>query len=1325
MSENNANPIAQHQYHLRHTFVHLTDQFNCVAYSPDGKYLASGSQDKSVRVWEAETGKPVRTLEGHAAGVRSVSWSPDGKYLASGSEDKTVRVWEADTGKLLGMEVHIGGVVSVSWSPDGKYLASGSDDKMVRIWEAESLKLLRTLEGHAAGVLNVSWSPNGKYLASGSDDKTVRVWEADSGKLLRTLEGHAAGVLSVSWSPDGEYLASGSEDKTVRMWEAKTGQEVQKYESPHLSHSFLNLAFCSVGKLASLFGQTVMGDPDILAGVLDMGMGGQATENVTSYVSAKIVLMGNSAVGKSALALRLVEDRFEDQVSTHGMRLWSLSPERLSDELVPPLGEEREVVIWDLGGQEEYRLVHQLFLHDTTMALILLDPTRDSCFDDVHEWNLGLEKRLKGRKAAKLLVGAKADQINQKMIDRLRVDQILGKCKMKGFHLTSAKADIGIAELLAAIAGLIDWDELSKTTRPRLFQRIRETIDELRRGGEILLLYATLEKIVQRIEPDEFSSAAVNTVVEQLARQGAITDTRLSTGERALVLQIGYVEIYAGSLIKIAREAAHAGSVPALELADAIFRKNFPGIEDKDRLTPMQERTVIECVIELMIEHGLSLKHERLLVFPTLFPESVASDDEKVKHTVSLYYDFSGAIDNIYSSLVAQLAASGKFGRVRLWKDRAEFDLAGQGVCGLQRMDRPGGWSHLDLLFGEKVSEETRDLFTVFVEEHLQKEGITIREVLEMDCQKCGYRFDEGAVRERIAQGNSDILCSICETRSPINEGAQRVRSGRPLVTNAIFALRKAIEEKKRRDIDEAKREMKSVRCFVSYSHQDESLRSSLDKHLSVLRREGIIETWHDRMISAGTEWKNELDGNLESARIVLLLVSADFIASDYCVDVEVRRALERHAAGEARVIPIILRPVNGWDKMPFGKLQALPELGKPITSWANQDEAFANVAAGIRKSVEELMRPSSDAQPQVLVTNSPAMPVVEPTPIRILHLSDLHFDRDTDPVVRLQPLVRDLKDRQGGLGFNELDYLVISGDLTNRASAEEFERAHEFISGLIERFELSAARLVIVPGNHDLNWDVNAYDWQPERKVAAAKLKEGSFIKQGNLYGLRDESEYPKRFENFARFYHQLTQYPYSLKPESQFRSLLFDELRVQFLELNSAFEIDEYFPERSGIQQSALANALLKANAQVETAKREKRIGQDASVFRIAVWHHPITGNEKIVSDAFVEQLRQEEFKLCLHGHVHEERADLVSYIHPRQIHVAGAGSFGAPMRQRPESTPRLYNVIEVARDHSRVRVHTRCLRKDGGAWEGWPVWPGSSEAEKRISYDIRFKE
>jgi hypothetical protein len=148
-----------------------------------------------------------------------------------------------------------------------------------------------------------------------------------------------------------------------------------------------------------------------------------------------------------------------------------------------------------------------------------------------------------------------------------------------------------------------------------------------------------------------------------------------------------------------------------------------------------------------------------------------------------------------------------------------------------------------------------------------------------------------------------------------------------------------------------------TIEVFYSYSHVDEPFRAQLVNHLALLRRQGVIANWHDRGISAGTEWKQQIDSHLESAGIILLLVSADFLASDYCYDVEMTRALERHERGEARVTPIILRPCD-WMKAPFGKLQALPRDAKPVTTWSDRDEAFLDVARGIRAVAEQLAPP-------------------------------------------------------------------------------------------------------------------------------------------------------------------------------------------------------------------------------------------------------------------------------------------------------------------------------------------------------------------------------
>ncbi len=199
-----------------------------VVYSPDGRYLASGSWDKTIKVWDVVTGTELRTLTGHSDRVRSVVYSPDGRYLASGSWDKTIKIWQVATGtELRNLTGHSRWVYSVVYSPDGRYLASGNGYKTIKIWEVATGKQLRTLTGHSGSVWSVVYSPDGRYLASGGDDKTTKIWEVATGKQLRTLTGHSDWVNSVVYSPDGRYLASGSWDKTIKIWEVATGKQLR------------------------------------------------------------------------------------------------------------------------------------------------------------------------------------------------------------------------------------------------------------------------------------------------------------------------------------------------------------------------------------------------------------------------------------------------------------------------------------------------------------------------------------------------------------------------------------------------------------------------------------------------------------------------------------------------------------------------------------------------------------------------------------------------------------------------------------------------------------------------------------------------------------------------------------------------------------------------------------------------------------------------------------------------------------------------------------------------------------------------------------------
>ncbi len=147
-----------------------------------------------------------------------------------------------------------------------------------------------------------------------------------------------------------------------------------------------------------------------------------------------------------------------------------------------------------------------------------------------------------------------------------------------------------------------------------------------------------------------------------------------------------------------------------------------------------------------------------------------------------------------------------------------------------------------------------------------------------------------------------------------------------------------------------------AIEVFCSYSHKDDALREELETHLSILQANGVISSWHDHAIPAGKEWQDQIDERLNSAQIILLLISPDFLASKYCREVEVKRALERHKAGEARVISVMLRDVD-WHGSPLSKLQVLPRDAKPVVNWPNRDQAFKDVTVGIRKVAETLNR--------------------------------------------------------------------------------------------------------------------------------------------------------------------------------------------------------------------------------------------------------------------------------------------------------------------------------------------------------------------------------
>jgi len=215
---------------LLHSLEGHTEFIKSSTYSPDGKNIVTASWDKTTKIWDAETGELLYSLEEHTKNVNSAAYSPDGKTIVTASLDKTAKIWDSQTGELLhSLEGHTGGVYFAGYSPDGKNIVTASSDKTAKIWDSKTGELLHSLI-EPDYIISAEYSPDGKTIITTSRDKTAKIWDSETGKLLNSLEGHTENVVSAAYSPDGKTIVTASSDKTAKIWDAETGKLLHSLE---------------------------------------------------------------------------------------------------------------------------------------------------------------------------------------------------------------------------------------------------------------------------------------------------------------------------------------------------------------------------------------------------------------------------------------------------------------------------------------------------------------------------------------------------------------------------------------------------------------------------------------------------------------------------------------------------------------------------------------------------------------------------------------------------------------------------------------------------------------------------------------------------------------------------------------------------------------------------------------------------------------------------------------------------------------------------------------------------------------------------------------
>lgn len=789
-----------------------------IAWSPDGTMLAVPTQNGQVELWDVDEGSLRRKIDARGGTwILSVAWSPDGNYLAVSSGDDKTRIWRTKDGQRQlrpsGATLTLDGTSAV-WCPTIPALAIVRGTGFT-VWNAQGwiagsgivgsqpTCLAYSLSGVLAvgrkegdinlyrglgrdfdplgprirlpGVRVVAWSPDAKLIAAGSSHGTVCLFDADSGRQLAELEGHTRMIRSLSFSFDGRILASKSDDDTVRVWSTINYANLAVVDEPSFTraaYGYTNkkppgIAFHPNRPILATLGRW---DRTVRIWELDVPslLGGSHADTGIRYTTAKIVLVGESGSGKTGLTERLVHNRPPQRgPSTSGAwsTQWPLK------DLPPQPGWEREVWLWDFGGQADQRLIHQLYLDRTALVLLMFNADQESVLTGLREWRQALVRSM-ARDPQTFLVAGRTDVGFR--FDREKVRAFARENRYEYFE-TSAETGRGIPELRKAMLEKIPWNELTVHNSPVLFKRLKDEILKLRDEGQVLVTFKELESLLRLRLPLEvkFSDAHLETVVSLLDGPGVVKELGFGT---YILLRPEWINVYAQAVIRTLRAAESGlGCLPVSSIVEGklIFQTKQQDGKDvaEKRLDPADEKVVLQAMEQMLLERRLCLRQGGDLVFPSHCGLERPIGPVPPKFFVS--YTIRGFLDDIYATLVVKLAHCGAFKLKELWRDAADFEtLADRKIVGVKLVRGEDGRGELLAHHAPGVTAQEQVIFASYIHEHLsQKSTEEVPRLRFYSCPNCDEPVENRKLAmERLEKDGekADIRCQRCDRFIPL-----------------------------------------------------------------------------------------------------------------------------------------------------------------------------------------------------------------------------------------------------------------------------------------------------------------------------------------------------------------------------------------------------------------------------------------------------------------------------------------------------------------------------------------------------------------------------
>jgi WD40 repeat protein/GTPase SAR1 family protein len=958
---------------LQHTLPNNQSLTWSIIWSPDGQRLATSNLNGDIHLWHTQTGQLLHTLPSHQDLAWSIAWSPNGQKLASGSLDRTVCLWDIQTGQLLHkLSQHTEPVITVAWSPDGQQIASGSLDQTICLWNVEKGSLLSRLPEHSGPIRSLFWSFDGQTFISLSHQNRVRQWDIEKvdqqgyrpnrlldppsdrphelvcspdGRTLaisrivdhftslidittgiptHVLEGHTNPPTHLAFSSDSQSLASFAFSDpqrsrgTLLIWRKNANNWAKAIEMPDLPVAQF-IAFHPDLKAFATLDQSAKNV--VIWKSNDTAIDDTQSDDAVYYRNAKVVLVGDSGVGKSGLGMVLMDKPFEPTESTHARHIWTLHEQKI--HLASDYPEIREILLWDLAGQPGYRLIHQLHLDEVTLALIVFDARSETDpFAGVFHWERALQQAqcIQGKftfPLKKFLVAARVDRGGVAVSDK-RIADLQQKFSFERYFQTSAKTGREIAELKKAITDAIVWDELPGISSTQLFQKIKSFLIAEKEAGRPLetvdALYRLFLIAKARTQKDDLR-APFETCIARVESAGLIK--RLSFGNLVL-LQPELLDVYASALINAVRDEPEGfGSIEE----ERVKRGDFYIPEEERLQDKAQERMLLIAMVEDLLYRELILREGDILVFPAQSTRDDPDLPEPEKKAVT--FTFDGPILNIYATLAVRLANSGMFQRDGLWKNAVTYSASIGGTCGLRLETNHDGHGTLSLFFDAAANEQTRYHFEEYVQLHLQRKALPdslIRRRI-FTCMQCSMVVTEQMVQLCKEHNLIELDCPICKTKISLLDREQRIptlpTSLTQIMDHAADRQREREARKSKQDgtksILAAKRERNQFDVFLCCNDEDKPVVRQYGEQLKDL---GILPWFAEWDVQPGISWQSQLEAQIPQVKSAAIFIGKTSIEKWERL---IKEALIREfVRRDCPVVPVLLPEATQTPKLPL-----------------------------------------------------------------------------------------------------------------------------------------------------------------------------------------------------------------------------------------------------------------------------------------------------------------------------------------------------------------------------------------------------------------------